>query len=93
MLGKKPRDLRGEAGFRALEVAERLEISTGRLSRIENAEVAADIPLAKYLLDLYGTPVNDWEPWLEETRAARKAKGWWQAYGVAARRRTRCTFG
>lgn len=85
MLGKKLRHLRGEAGFTASEVAKRLEISTGRLSRIENGEVAPDIPLAKYLLDLYGIPVNDWEPWLEEARAARKAKGWWQAYGVAAR--------
>jgi transcriptional regulator with XRE-family HTH domain len=85
MLGKKLRDLRDKAGFKATEVARRLEISTGRLSRIENGEVAPDMPLAKYLLDLYGIPVNDWEPWLEEVRAARKAKGWWQAYGVAAR--------
>ncbi len=85
MLGKKLRDLRGEAGFKASEVAKRLEISTGRLSRIENGEVAPDIPLAKYLLDLYGIPVNDWEPWLEEIRAARKTKGWWQAYGVSSR--------
>ncbi|MBC6446770.1 helix-turn-helix domain-containing protein [Actinokineospora xionganensis] len=85
MLGKKLRELREGAGLKAAEVARRTEISTGRLSRIENGEVAPDIPLAKFLLDLYVIPVNDWEPYLEQVRAARRAKGWWQAYGVAAR--------
>lgn len=85
MLGKKLRELREEAGLKAAEVARRTEISTGRLSRIENGEVAPDIPLAKFLLDLYVIPVNDWEPYLDQVRAARQAKGWWQAYGVAAR--------
>lgn len=80
ILGKKLRELRAKAGLKAAETAQQLEISTGRLSRIENGEVAPDIPLAKYLLDLYGIPVNDWEPWLEQVRSARKTKGWWQAY-------------
>ncbi len=85
MLGKKLRELREAAGLMAAEVARRTEISTGRLSRIENGEVAPDIPLAKFLLDLYVIPVNDWEPYLEQVRAARRAKGWWQAHGVVAR--------
>jgi transcriptional regulator with XRE-family HTH domain len=82
MLGKKLRELRDRAGLTATETAGRAEISTGRLSRIENGEVAPDIPLAKYLLDLYLIPVNEWEPYLEQVRAARKGKGWWQAYGI-----------
>lgn len=85
MLGKKLRELREEAGLKAAEVARRTEISTGRLSRIENGEVAPDIPLAKFLLDLYVIPVNDWEPYLDQVRSVRNVKGWWQAYGVAAR--------
>lgn len=82
-LGQTFRVLRKQAGM-FKDACERLEISAGRMSRLENGETAPDIPLAKTLLDLYGITVNDWEPYLELAREARK-KGWWQHYGVAAR--------
>lgn len=83
-LGKMWQSLRKQAGLTFEEACRRLEISVGRMSRLENGETAPDIVLAKGLLDLYGVPVNDWEPVLERVREAKK-KGWWQAYGLKAR--------
>lgn len=83
-LGKRWQTLRKQAGITFEEACRRLEISTGRMSRLENGETAPEPVLAKSLLDLYGVAVNDWEPVLEQVREARK-KGWWQAYGVQAR--------
>lgn len=82
-LGALLRKLRAQAGWTFAETLRHAEISAGRLSRIETGEVPPDIPLAKFLLDLYGIPVNDWEPTLELVRAARQ-KAWWQAYGLSS---------
>lgn len=65
------------------EVCAALEFSPARLSRLENGQTAPDIVLVKSLLDAYGVPVNDWEPYLEMAREAKK-KGWWQAHGLPA---------
>lgn len=82
-LGRMWQKLRKQAGLTYEDVNRRLEISVGRLSRLESGETAPDIVLARSLLDLYCIPVNDWEPVLEQVREARK-KGWWQAHGLAA---------
>ncbi|WP_020669322.1 helix-turn-helix domain-containing protein [Amycolatopsis nigrescens] len=82
-LGKVLRELRESARLSPGEVCRALEFSPARLSRMENGQTAPEVIVVKGMLDLYGIPVNDWEPYLEMTREARK-KGWWQAYGVPA---------
>ena len=81
--GRRLRDLRESVRMAPGEVCARLEISPARLSRLENGQTAPDMLVVKALLDLYGIPVNDWEPYLEEARDARK-KAWWQSYGLSA---------
>ena len=66
------------------EARTRLEISAGRMSRLESGVTAPDVWLAKSLLDLYGVPVNDWEPVLDQVRSARKS-GWWREFGLSTR--------
>ncbi|WP_116046109.1 helix-turn-helix domain-containing protein [Amycolatopsis palatopharyngis] len=82
-LGRTLRDLRESARMSPAEVCARLEFSPARLSRMENGQTAPDIVIVKSLLDEYGIPVNDWEPYLELAREA-KQKGWWQAHGLPA---------
>lgn len=81
--GKVLRELREAARMSPHEVCAKLEFSPARLSRLENGQTAPDIVLVKSMLDLYGIPVNDWEPYLELAREAKK-KGWWQAHGLPA---------
>ena len=81
--GKVLRELREAARLSPQEVCAKLEFSPARLSRLENGQTAPDIVLVKSMLDLYGVPVNDWEPYLELAREA-KMKGWWQAHGLPA---------
>lgn len=81
--GKVLRDLRESARMSPQDVCAALEFSPARLSRLENGQTAPDIVLVKSLLDTYGIPVNDWEPYLEMAREAKK-KGWWQAHGLPA---------
>jgi hypothetical protein len=82
-LGRALRDLRESTRMSPAEVCARLEFSPARLSRMENGQTAPDIVIVKSLLDEYGIPVNDWEPYLELAREA-KQKGWWQAHGLPA---------
>ncbi|GAB3486927.1 helix-turn-helix domain-containing protein [Amycolatopsis cihanbeyliensis] len=83
-LGRLLRELREDVRMSTGEVCGRLEISAPRLSRIENGRTAPDIVIVKAMLDLYGLPVNDWEPYEQLAREARK-KAWWQEFGVEAR--------
>lgn len=82
-LGRQLRDLREAARISPGEACDRLELSAARLSRMETGQTAPDIVMVKSLLDLYGIPVNDWEPVLDLAREAKR-KGWWQAYGLSA---------
>ncbi|WP_281286549.1 helix-turn-helix domain-containing protein [Herbidospora galbida] len=61
------------------EVAEHLECSSAKISRIENNQVAVRIQDARELLDLYGVQGSRREELLEVVREARK-KGWWSRY-------------
>jgi transcriptional regulator with XRE-family HTH domain len=66
------------------EVAERLEWSTAKISRIENARVSVLPRDVKFLLGVYGLTEQDdaWEILLTLSRESRQ-KGWWQQYGEA----------
>lgn len=82
-LGRTLRDLREAASVSPSEACERLEFSPARLSRMETGQTAPDIVVVKSMLDLYGVPVNAWEPYVQLARDARR-KGWWQVYGLSA---------
>jgi hypothetical protein len=66
------------------EVADRLEWSTAKISRIENARVSVLPRDVKFLLSAYGLTDGDeaWDVLLTLARESRQ-KGWWQQYGEA----------
>jgi transcriptional regulator with XRE-family HTH domain len=66
------------------EVAERLEWSAAKISRIENARVGVLPRDVKFLLRTYGLTEADevWELLLALARESRQ-RGWWQQFGEA----------
>lgn len=66
------------------EVAEHLEWSAAKISRIENARVSVLPRDVKFLIRTYGLSEQDeaWEPLLALARESRQ-RGWWQQYGEA----------
>lgn len=66
------------------EVAERLEWSTAKISRIENARVSVLPRDVKFLLREYGMTDKEeaWDLLLTLARESRQ-RGWWQQYGEA----------
>jgi transcriptional regulator with XRE-family HTH domain len=62
------------------EVADHLECSPAKISRIENGQVAVRIQDARELLELYKVEEAQQAPLLEMVRQAR-GKGWWSQYG------------
>jgi transcriptional regulator with XRE-family HTH domain len=85
-LAAELRKAREQAGLTIDEVAERLEWSSAKISRIENARVSVLPRDVKFLLSTYGLTDRDdaWEPMLVLARESRQ-KGWWQQYGDAVR--------
>ncbi|GAA4128139.1 transcriptional regulator [Actinomadura sp. NBRC 104425] len=71
---------REAAGLTLEEVAERLEWSTAKVSRIENARVSVLPRDVKHLLNVYGVEGEAREVLLVLAREARQ-KGWWHSYG------------
>jgi transcriptional regulator with XRE-family HTH domain len=68
------------ASHRTLEeVADYLECSPAKVSRLENGQVAVRIQDARDLLDLYGIDGERREALLQMVRQAR-SKGWWSSY-------------
>jgi transcriptional regulator with XRE-family HTH domain len=68
------------ASHRTLEeVADYLECSQAKISRIENGQVAVRIQDARDLLDLYDVDGDHRELLLQMVRQAR-TKGWWSSY-------------
>jgi transcriptional regulator with XRE-family HTH domain len=68
------------ASHRTLEeVADYLECSPAKISRIENGQVTVRIQDARELLDLYGVDGERRETLLQMVRQAR-SKGWWSPY-------------
>jgi transcriptional regulator with XRE-family HTH domain len=83
-LAAELRRRRDQAGMTIEEVAEQLEWSSGKISRIENARVSVLPRDVKFLLRIYGAAESseDWETLLALARESRQ-KGWWHAYGDA----------
>jgi hypothetical protein len=67
--------LRVTAGFTQVEAALALEISNKKVSRFETGQLPGYHELHD-LLDLYGVPACDWQPYLDAWKLANK-KGWW----------------
>jgi transcriptional regulator with XRE-family HTH domain len=68
-----------EAGRTIQDVADYLEVSAGKISRLETGLVAAHIQDVRGLLDLYNVDAADRERILNLTRQSRK-KAWWNDY-------------
>lgn len=83
-LAAELRTYRDGVGLTIEEVAQRLEWSTAKISRIENARVSVLPRDVKFLLGVYGVEESgeEWETLLTLARESRQ-KGWWYAYGDA----------
>jgi transcriptional regulator with XRE-family HTH domain len=71
--------LRVAARLTLEEVADHLECSPAKISRIENGQVAVRIQDARELLELYDVNDEQRDPLLQMVRQAR-GKGWWSNY-------------
>lgn len=65
------------------QVAEVLEWSPGKISKIENARVSVLPRDARKLLDVYGVPQGQERDLLLSLARESRARGWWQQYGDA----------
>ncbi len=79
-LARRLRQLREEAGLTLEEAAPKLDWSTSKLGRIENAQQGVDVHGVRSMLDLYEVGGERWTELVELTRQTRQ-KGWWRAYG------------
>ena len=73
------RRLRESAGLTIERVAEELECSTSKISRIETGHVSATPRDVRDMLEMYGVPSKRRSELLQLARDARQ-KGWWQEY-------------
>jgi hypothetical protein len=73
------RRLRVEAGKTIYDVAERLECSAGKVSRVEMGVVGARIQDVREMLNFYGIRGEQRDQLLELVRRSRR-KAWWQEY-------------
>jgi transcriptional regulator with XRE-family HTH domain len=78
-LGIELRRLREQAGKTIDEVAQILECSDSKISRIENGQVSATPRDVRDMLEYYGVDEERRGELVDFARAARK-KGWWEAY-------------
>jgi transcriptional regulator with XRE-family HTH domain len=75
------RRLREAAGVTIDQVAERLECSASKISRIETGQSGATTRDVRDILQVYRVPSDEAETLLQFAREARQ-KGWWQLYGA-----------
>jgi transcriptional regulator with XRE-family HTH domain len=78
-LGIELRRLREDAGLTLERVAESLECSTSKISRIEIGQVSVAPRDVRDMLELYGISGQQRDALIQIARDARQ-KGWWQAY-------------
>lgn len=78
-LGVELRRLREQAGKTIEEVAQALECSDSKVSRIETGQVGATPRDVRDMLDLYGIRDEERDALVQLARQARR-RGWWQAY-------------
>src|SRR6266540_757408 len=80
-LGIELRQLREAAHLTLEQAAGRLEFSTAKLSRIENAQVSATALDVRGMLEIYGADAKLRDALIQMAREARQ-RGWWQTdYG------------
>jgi len=72
--------LRGQAGLSVEEVAERLDWSKGKISRIETGVSRVSPSDVRLLLGVYGTHASATVDELVELARAARTRGWWQPY-------------
>jgi transcriptional regulator with XRE-family HTH domain len=78
-LAQELRRLRARAGFTIADVAERLECSAGKISRIENGVVRARPVDVRAMLDLYDVPEAERTELVGLVALARR-RAWWRDY-------------
>jgi transcriptional regulator with XRE-family HTH domain len=78
-LGAELRRLREEAGLTIDQVAEALECSPSKVSRIETGQVSATPRDVRDMLGLYQVPESQREAMVQIAREARQP-GWWQKF-------------
>lgn len=78
-LAAELRRLRDQAKLTIEDVAEKLECSSSKISRIETGHVGVNPRDARELLRLYGVADDQLEALVQLSREARK-KGWWHSY-------------
>ncbi len=79
-LARELRQLRLDSGRTVQQVAAVLECSSGKISRIETADVGARIGDVRDLLDVYDVHGAERERILELVRQARRRTNWWYEY-------------
>lgn len=79
-LGIELRRLREEAGWTIDRVAEALECSDSKISRIETGQVSATPRDVRDMLQVYGVDEDQRDELVQIAREARQ-KGWWHAFG------------
>lgn len=78
-LGMELRRLREAAGLHIERVAEYMECSRAKISRIETGQVGVKAPELRAMLDLYAVPDADRDTLLTLARESRQ-RGWWSSY-------------
>jgi len=73
------RRLREAAKLTCEEVAEHLECSASKISRVETGRVSVSPRDVRDMLELYGVPVTQRESLVQLARDSRQ-KGWWHAF-------------
>jgi transcriptional regulator with XRE-family HTH domain len=73
------RRLREAAGLTCEEVADHLECSASKISRVETGRVSVSPRDVRDMLDLYGVPAGQRESLVQLARDSRQ-KGWWHAF-------------
>lgn len=81
-LGIELRQLRDAAGLTIEQVAERLEVSDSKISRIETGKVSTTPRDVRDLLEIYKVDGQRRDALMRMAREA-KQKGWWHGFGEA----------
>jgi transcriptional regulator with XRE-family HTH domain len=79
-LASELRSLRESAKLTCEEVAEHLECSASKISRVETGRVSVSPRDVRDMLAIYGVPQEHREGLVQLARESRQ-KGWWHAYG------------
>jgi transcriptional regulator with XRE-family HTH domain len=80
-VGMQLRRLREAAGVTIDQVAEQLECSASKISRIETGQTGVSPRDVRDMAAVYGVPPEEAQLLLRFAREARE-KGWWQLYGT-----------